>query len=110
MTWLGPAIAITRVACRPGAIPIQIESMRFLLAERLGYHHLGVGALRVGDHRARANFSATRVRFFLLPLAPPAVQPSRRLESAVEAPPVPLFRDLTRASALLLPAQGTAIH
>lgn len=77
---------------------------------RLDHHHPGGGARRAGDHRLRANFSATGVRFFLLPLASPAPQSNRRLQSAFKAAPVPLLRDLTRASTLSLPAYRAAIH
>jgi len=78
-----------------------------LLAERLG-HHDGDGALRAGNHPRWANFTATRVRFFL-PLPPPALQSIRRLESAVKAPPVPLLGELTCAGTLALPALRTTI-
>jgi hypothetical protein len=72
-------------------MPIQIDSMMDLLAVHLG-HLCGGGALRAGDHRRRANFSATGVRFFLSAFLPPALHPDRCLAPAIPAEPVPPLR------------------
>lgn len=54
-------------------MPIQIDFIADLFAQRLGRRR-DDGALRVGDHRRLANFSATLVRFYF---ALPCTQPAR---------------------------------
>jgi hypothetical protein len=52
---LGLSIATIRVVVLPGAMPIQIDSMRCFLAVRQGRLHDGK-ALRGGHHRRQAKF------------------------------------------------------
>src|SRR5690606_22251694 len=106
---LGPVIATTRVAVEPGAMPIQIDFMSRLLSERLDRHRDG-GALRGGDDRRRANFSATHVRFFLSLSLTPASRPLRRCQPTVTAQPVPPLTLLALPATLGIVTAIRAVH
>ena len=95
----GPARATTRVVARPGAIPIQIDSMWCFLAARHGLLH-GGRALRDRHHRRRAKFSTTRVRFYFSLSLTPASRACRGL---------PLGRRLLPVRPLRLLAPGGAL-
>lgn len=88
-------------------MPIQIDSMVFLLARRLGRLTDG-GALRDLDHRAWANFSPTRVRFYFALLRSPPVRAYGRLLPSPTAPPVPPlgFPAPDRALAIMTPVDA----
>ena len=70
-------------------------------------------ALRAGDDRRRAKFSATRVRFyftgFALPL-PPATRPGRGLALAPGCPPVPTLALAPPSPSLGIVRAVDAIH
>ena len=70
-----------------------------LLARRLGRLRDG-GVLRGGDHRAKANFSATRVRFYFSLALSPLTRPLRRLLPRRALPPMRLLRPLAPRRAL----------
>jgi hypothetical protein len=88
-----------RVAAARGATPIQIDSMVLLLVERLGRLD-DDGALRDSNHRARANFHATRVRFYFA--CAPLEQARRSLHLPAMALPVPLLAASATHDALVI--------
>jgi hypothetical protein len=100
---------MTRVAPELGAMPIQIDSIGRLHAERLGRHSNG-GALLDGNDRRRDNFSATRVRFFFTPLGSPPARAYRSLDLRRAAQPMPLLALSTPTSALHVMATIDAVH
>ena len=73
-----------------GEMPIQIDSIACLLSVRQGRLCDG-RALRAGDNRRWANFSATDVRFYFTLTRAPLVGPRRGLPSCRQFTPVSLL-------------------
>jgi hypothetical protein len=102
---LGPAIAITRVPCGPGEIPIDRLLIGCLLAR--GARLLdGDRGRALGDRRRWGNFSATGVRHYLTPSGAELAHPARRGPPSVEALPVALLGHPTGDGSLQIAALG----